>query len=71
MTTDKERLDFLEAQEFTRWVGYTHLKHGHLTKVTWPVFPEDNLRDSIDHAINCRKNEIGRIDRRRAKQKDK
>jgi hypothetical protein len=46
--TDKQRLDFLAAQHYTRWVGYD----SHNGTYTWPVFANNrNLRDEIDKAI--------------------
>ena len=60
--TDKQRLDFLSKQNWTRWVGYTDPKGcgwsvngGPYTWkpscTTWPVFPGMDLRKEIDQAI--------------------
>lgn len=45
--TDKQRLDFLDSQSFTKWVGYVH-KDGY---TVWPVFGCGTLRQEIDRAI--------------------
>lgn len=47
--TDKQRLDFLQAQPFTKWVGYGNPDGG---RTTWPVFQHGNLREEIDHAMD-------------------
>ena len=51
--TDKERLDFLQAQKITRWVGFHYGENGTELggRVTWPVFPGMDLRAEIDAAI--------------------
>jgi len=47
MMSDKDRMDFLEAQGFTRWVGYgTQRAH-----CTWPIFAGDSFRAGVDKAI--------------------
>lgn len=46
--TDTERLDFLNAQGFTKWVGYGTEKNNKI----WPVFPGGDLRTEIVVAGN-------------------
>lgn len=48
--TDADRLDFLQRQSFTRWVGYDHTPRPGYT--TWPVFAGENLRSAIDRAMD-------------------
>jgi hypothetical protein len=50
-TTDKIRMDFLQRQHWTRWVGYD-TAGGH---VVWPVFSGDDFRAEIDKAIEATK----------------
>ena len=45
--TDKERMDFLQKQKFTRWVGYNK-PNGY---VVWPVFSGADFRSEVDKAI--------------------
>lgn len=45
--TDKQRIDFLARQKFTRWVGYD-TENGYCV---WPVFENGDLRAEIDWAI--------------------
>lgn len=45
--SDTDRIDFLEAQNITKWVGYS-FKNGNETA---PVFPKQNLRKAIDYFI--------------------
>lgn len=52
MPTDTERLDFLQRQHWTRWVGFD-VQNGRI-QTTWPVFAGDDLRAHIDRAIACR-----------------
>jgi hypothetical protein len=47
MPTDTERLDFLQKQGYTRWVGYGVWENN----TTWPVFPGGDLRKEIDIAM--------------------
>jgi len=59
--SDKKRIDFLQSQSFTKWVGYdttskVSVMGGPLETVkghtVWPVFGQSNLRKAIDLAIN-------------------
>jgi len=50
---DKERLDFLQGQEITRWVGYSNTTLGQET--SWPVFAGVDLRKEIDRARQAAK----------------
>lgn len=51
--TDKERLDFLQAQRFTKWVGYDLIAGKYDQQTMWPVFRHDDLRAAIDSAISA------------------
>lgn len=53
--TDTERLDFLQAQRFTKWVGYDM---GALGACVWPVFGHTDLRAAMDAAM-VRRRHIG------------
>ena len=52
--TDKQRLDFLQSQSFTKWVGYDK---GPTSKCVWPVYKHTDLRKEIDRAIKASKGE--------------
>lgn len=49
--TDTDRLDWLNKQKFTKWVGYT-IKNGN---VVHPVFDGQDLRKAIDDAMAAQK----------------
>jgi ABC-type transporter lipoprotein component MlaA len=46
--TDKQRMDFLERQHWTRWVG-ADVGPGH--HVVCPVFGGESFREKLDHYI--------------------
>ncbi len=52
---DNERMDFLERQHFTKWVGYSHPDNA-LHSTVWPVFGTGlgSLRSQIDKAMAAR-----------------
>jgi hypothetical protein len=52
---DNERMDFLERQHFTKWVGFNHLDNA-LQSTVWPVFGTGlgSLRSQIDLAMKRR-----------------
>lgn len=53
--TDKQRMDFMERQGFTRWVGW-----GTSERCTvWPVFEKDSFRSEVDRAMRAA-NELGK-----------
>ena len=45
--TDRERLDWLDRQHWTRWCGYGFAG----CTTTWPVFSGSSYRDEIDMAM--------------------
>lgn len=48
--TDTQRIDFLNRQTWTRWVGYDTASGGHMT---WPVFKGDDFRAEVDRAMRA------------------
>jgi hypothetical protein len=60
--TDTERLDFLQRQRITRWVGYSGWQpwtdwNGNPSRIETramaPVFPGDDLRKAIDREMDA------------------
>lgn len=50
--TDKDRMNFLETQTFTRWVGHGWHREGNTRhSTTWPVFKGMSFRAEVDKAI--------------------
>jgi hypothetical protein len=57
MISDADRINFLQNQSFTKWVGYDTHKYNQQT--VWPVFGRADLRKQIDMAIESSKRSNG------------
>ena len=57
MSSDTERLDFLQSGKWTRWVGYNSKEGGWCV---WPVFQDGDLRENIDLAMEVRERQENR-----------